>query len=161
MEELLRSLMDCLKQEAEIYRRMAALANRQKDLLVAGKTEDLPENVRLEEKEVFALGPIVGRRNELLAQMAKVHQVKTLTLGEALQKAPAGQAESLKAAIVELVRSAKELETLNQNNEKLLGNSLSFVNFTLNLIRNGGRTKSFSPMKAAENAKPAFVNRVV
>lgn len=162
MNELILSLIDTLRREAEHYRKLAVLADHQRELLVAGKMESLPENLRQAEKEVFALGPLSAGRTELLSKIAQAHQLKKMSLSEAVQRCPVEQVEEFKATVMELVRSAKKLEEINQTNEKLLGNALSYVNFTLRLIRNGGKIKKTSPaFRTQEETKPSFVNRVV
>ena len=161
MNDLIQLLVQCLKDEAAHYRKLTVLADGQKDLLMAGKTDQLPENVRLEEKEVFALNPLIGKRNDLLAQMAKGYRIKTLSLAEAIKRAPVELVEELKSAVIELVQSAKRLEETNQTNEKLLKNALSYVNFTLKIIANGGKKKAFSPSVTLEEKTPSIINRIV
>ncbi|SRR5260221_13749256 len=161
MNELIQSLIECLKEEAARYRKLTELAEQQKELLVAGKTDVLPENVRLEEKEVFALGPLIARRNELLTQMGKAYHLKSLSLTDALQKAPVECIEDFKKAVIELVQSAKRLEETNQGNEKLLQNALSYVNFTLKIIANGGKKQAFSPSITMEEKNSSIVDRTV
>ncbi len=161
MNELVGALIESLNQETGHYRRLAILAEQQRELLVAGKMETLPENLRLEEKEVFALSPLVAERNGLLGKMAKANQLKTMGLGEALEKCPADQATDLRKAVTELARSAKKLEEINQINERLLGNALKDVNFTLRLIRSGGKAKTPTAPRTAEEKKPSFVDRVI
>jgi hypothetical protein len=154
--------MECLGQETECYRQLASAAEQQKELLMAGKVEALPENVRTEEKVVFSLGPLKARRNELLSRMAKTLGVINLSLSEALKRAPLELAEEFKKAILDLVQAAKHLDEFNRTNEKLLSNALSYVNFTLKLIASGGKKKAFSPSMTKEEEKaPAFVDRVV
>jgi hypothetical protein len=159
--ELIKSLIECLKQETERYRNLALLAERQKELLVVGDMDLLKENVRLEEKEVFALGPLIAQRNEFLKKLAKLHQVPFLSLAEALQKSPVEVIEEFKKAVIELVQSARKLDGINQGNEKLLNNALSYVNFTLKAIANGGKKKAFSPSMTPGAQKSSFINRVV
>lgn len=161
MNELILSLIESLNQEAGCYRRLAVLADQQRELLVAGKVEALPENLRLEEKEVFALGPLVAGRNGFLEKMAKMNQLKTMGLSDALENCPPEQAGDLRKAVVELAGAAKKLEGINRINEKLLGNAMSEVNFTLRLIRSGGKAKTLAAPPTAEEKKPSFVNRVV
>jgi flagellar biosynthesis/type III secretory pathway chaperone len=161
MNELIQLLIECLKEEAGHYRKLMQLAEQQKELLIDGKTDVLPENVRLEEKEVFALGPLIARRNELLTQMGKLHQLKTLSLTDALQRVPVEFIEEFKKAVIELVQTAKRLEEANQRNEKLLQNALSYVNFTLKIIANGGKKQAFSPSATLEEKKSSYINRIV
>jgi hypothetical protein len=162
MNDLIRALMECLGQEADCYRQLASAAEQQKELLMAGKVEALPENVRIEEKVVFALGPLKSHRNELLSRLAKAFGVKNLSLSEALQKIPLEWVEEFKKSILDLVQAAKNLDEINRTNEKLLTNALSYVNFSLKLIAGGGKKKAFSPSLTKEEEKaPAFVDRVV
>lgn len=163
MNELIQSLIECLQKETAHYRNLSFLAEQQKDLLVAGQVEVLPENVRLEEKQVFSLGPVVSRRNELLGQMAQAYHLKNLSLAEALQRAPVECHESFKKAVVDLIQAAKQLEEINKSNEKLLNNALSYVDFTLRILANGGKKRTFSPSLASapEEKRSSFVNRVV
>ena len=162
MIELYQDLMASLKQEAGHYRNLSILAEQQKDLLIAGKTEALPANVRLEEKEVFSLGPLVAGRNEWLQKIAKALKLKKITLSGAMEKAPAEIAQPFREAVVNLVKNARSLEEINSGNDKLLKNALTYVNFTLKAIAAGGRPKKMMAAESAEQ-KPvsSFVNRVV
>lgn len=161
MNELIQSLIDCLRQETGHYRRLKLLADQQKELLVSGKVEQLSENTRLEEKEVFALGPLIAKRNELLGKMAKLYGMQKLNLTEALQKAPVEIIEEFKTAVIELVNSARQLEENNRGNEKLLQNALAYVDFTLKAIASGGKKRVFSPSTTKEENLSSFVDRIV
>jgi dsDNA-binding SOS-regulon protein len=164
MEEIIRSLIECMQQEADTYRRMAVLADRQRELLVEGKVSVLPENLRLVEKEVFALNPIIAARKELLARMAKAFHLKNMDLADALERIPVQQAGNFKTALRDLSQSAKKLEEIDKINEKLLGNALTEVKYTLRLIhgaRGARNTKGLPVPGMKEESKPAFVNRVI
>ena len=160
MIDLFKKLIESLDQETEHYLNLASLVEQQKDILVTGKIEVLPSNVYLEEKEVFALSPIISRRNEILTQIAKFLNVQNMTLTDALKYAPVECIEELKKAVIELVRSAKQLEEMNKSNEKLLNNAISYVKFTLAIIANGGKKKVSSSL-TSEEKNSSFVNRVV
>ena len=161
MTDLIFLMVECLKRETDCYIRLAGISTDQKELLIEGSVELLPENVRAEEKVVFALGPIIAERNALLSKMAKVLGLKTIDLTEAVRKAPLEAVEELKKAVMDLVRSAKRLEEINRGNEKLLNNALSYVDFTLKLVAGGGKRKSFSPSLTKEEKKSSFVNKIV
>ena len=70
MKELFFLIIESLKEEAVCYRRLALLARDQKELLIVGNVAGLAENTRLQEKQVFALTPIRGRKEEILTQIA-------------------------------------------------------------------------------------------
>ncbi len=151
-----------MNEEAECYRQLVVLAGRQKELLVAAQIQELPVNVRLEEKQVFILGPLVSRRNELLQEIAKSLGMKTMSLSQAVEKAPEDVAKRFRESVLALVDSAKRLESVNQGNDKLLKNALSYVNFTLKAISAGGRPAVAARMdKGIEKPASSFLNRKV
>jgi hypothetical protein len=161
VNELFFLLIESMKEEAVCYRRLALLARDQKELLMVGNVDALKENARLQEKQVFALTPIIGRREEVLNNMAKMSGVKKMSLNEAAQRASVEIAGGFKQALSDLVQAAKELAAINSVSGKLLENAIAFTNFTMKAIREGGKKKTFSMAVAVEDNKPSFVNRIV
>ncbi len=161
MNELFFLLIESMKEEAVCYRRLALLARDQKELLIVGNVDALKENTRLQEKQVFALTPIIGNREDLLSKLAKTFGVKKMNLNEAAKRVTADAADNFKQALAELLLSAKDLALVNDVSGKLLDNAVAFTNFTLKAIREGGKKKSFSMAVTAEDNKPSYVNRVV
>ncbi len=161
MNELFLLLIESMKEETVCYRRLALLARDQKELLTVGNTNAMPENTRLQEKQVFALSPIIGRREEALQKLAKIMRLKKMDLIDAAKKVPAEMADEFKKVFAELIQSAKELAAVNDVSGKLLENAVKFTKFTLKAIRDGGKKKSFSMAATVEDKKPSFVNRCV
>jgi hypothetical protein len=160
--DLFQELADRMNAEAGCYRQLVVLAGRQKELLVAAQIQELPVNVRLEEKQVFILGPLVARRNELLKQIAQSLGMKSMSLSQAMEKAPNEVAKQFNESVLALVESAKRLEAVNQGNDKLLKNALSYVQFTLKAISAGGRPSVAARMeKGVEKPVSSFLNRKV
>ena len=161
MNELFFLLIESMKEETVCYRRLALLARDQKELLLVGNTNAMPENTRLQEKQVFALSPIIGRREDALKNLAKMMRLKKLDLIDAAKKVPVELGGEFKKVFTELVQSAKELASVNDVSGKLLENAVKFTKFTLKAIREGGPKKSFSMAAAEEDKKSSFVNRCV
>ncbi|HVM33109.1 MAG TPA: flagellar protein FlgN [bacterium] len=158
---LFQELMKVLSEEAGCYRQLSDLARRQKEILVAAQMEDLPVNLRHEEKQVFLLGPLVAKRNELLGKIAQAAGAKKMDLSQAILAAPGEVAEAFQETALGLAQAARELEALNQGNEKLLKNALSYVNFTLKAIASGGRPSAAQMKAGYEKPAASFVNRTV
>ncbi len=150
-----------LKNERACYTRLASLASEQKQFLVSGELDKVADNLKRQEKEVFALSPLLGERNDLSDVLGKAHKISNATLAQIIQNAPLEIIEELKMAVIDLVRSAKELEDINQGNEKLANNALSLADLTLKALVGKGRSNSGSPSPKKEEAKSSFVNRVV
>ncbi len=161
MNELFFLLIESMKEETVCYRRLSLLARDQKELLMVGNTNAMPENTRLQEKQVFALSPIMGRREEALQKLAKMMRLKKLDLIDAAKKVPIEMVDEFKKVFTELVQAAKELASVNNVSGKLLQNAMKFTKFTLKAIREGGQKKSFSMAATTEDKKSSFVNRCV
>jgi hypothetical protein len=161
MIELYQRLVDELKKEKACYMRLLSLTSEQKKFLISGDLDKVAENLKKQEKEVFALSPLSGERNDLLAAFGKAHRLSKATLAQVLQKAPLEIVEELKTAVIELVHSARELEAVNQGNEKLAHNALSLADITLKALRGRGRDKASFPAGKKAEAGPSIVNRVV
>ncbi|HVZ81937.1 MAG TPA: flagellar protein FlgN [bacterium] len=161
MTETTLSLIEAIEKETVHYRRLTELGEAQRGILVSGKMEPLNENIRLQEKEVFALGPLVSARVELLEKMGRQTGQTKLDLKEALRLAPAGLSGRMREVVGRLLDAVKKLDETNRVNGKLLGNAASFASFTLEAIRGTRKKSTFSPMAKTESEKPSFVNRVV
>lgn len=161
MNELFFSLIESMKEEAACYRRLALLARDQKELLIAGNLKVMPAHTRLQEKQLFALPPIVGRREEILAKLAKLFRVKKIDLKGAVKNAPAEVAEDLKKTLVDLTRAAKELSVVHDLSKKLLNNAVKFTKYTLKVVREGGKKKSFSVVAGMVEKRSSGFNYVV
>src|ERR1035441_527652 len=161
MIELYLKLIDELKREKACYLRLTSLTLEQKECLILGDVNKVAENLRKQEKEVFALSPLLGERNDLISILAKSLQLAESSLAVVLKKAPMEIVEDLKKATIELVQTARELETINQGNEKLAHNALSLADVTLQALASKGRPKSAGPMAKNAQVESSFVNRVV
>ena len=161
VKELFFLLIESIKEETVCYRRLAFLARDQKELLITGGVNGLAENTRLQEKQVFALTPIRGRKEEVLAKLAKEFGMKKMDVSDAVKKAPAEISDECKNVVSDLIQAAKELAAVTTISGKLLDNAIKFSQFTLTAIREGGKKKSFSMSVATEAQRPSFVNRVV
>src|SRR5208283_4305839 len=95
MIELYQKLVDELKKEKACYARLSSLTLEQKQSLISGDLEKVAENLKKQEKEVFALSPLLGERNDLLAALGKAHRLSKATLAQILEKAPLEIVEEL------------------------------------------------------------------
>jgi restriction endonuclease len=161
VNEQFQKLIEELKKEKACYQRLVSLATEQKQHLISGDLEKLGVNLKRQEKEVFALSPLLGERNDLLAALGKSLRLSNPTLPQVLTKAPLDLVEELKKAAVELVRTARELEGVNQGNEKLAHNALALADVTLKALVGKGRNKASIPAPKSMEQGPSFVNRVV
>jgi flagellar biosynthesis/type III secretory pathway chaperone len=98
-------------------------------------------NVKKQEKEMFALGPLSDERRKHLEAAALTLRITKPTLREVAMKCPAEQAEDLKESLKEVIEAARALDMSNKGNTKLLENAVSYVNFTLEALKGKGKIK--------------------
>jgi flagellar biosynthesis/type III secretory pathway chaperone len=151
------TLADVLRQEASRYRELGKLAKEQKEILVTGRMEDLPVNVKKQEKEMFALGPLSDERRKALEAAALSLRITKPTLKEVAERCPAEQAEGLRESLKEVVEAARTLDMSNKGNTKLLENAVSYVNFTLEALQGKGMAKipNYQPETGTGMVPPA------
>ncbi len=135
-------LIEVLHREAARYRELAKLAGEQKEVLISGKLESLPGNVKRQEKEMFALGPLGDERMKALKTAALALRISKPTLQEVTDRCPVESREALKSAVREVVEAARALDAGNKGNAKLLENAVSYVNFTLEALQGKGAGKT-------------------
>lgn len=162
VEGIIKDLIECLQSEEAHYSRLVQLAQKQKEILIAGQEEALMANIKLQEKEVFGLGPLRAKREDLLKKWALGSGLKKFGLADALKVCPRPWQDELKKGAAELVQTVKRLDELNRGNGKLLGNAADLAKFTLRAIQSGGNKRSLERMTEGKaERRSSFVNRVI
>ena len=154
MESPFEALTEVLEKEAARYSTLSVLAEEQKAILVAGNLAALPVNVKAQEREMFALGPLTDRRQKAYEAGALQLRLSKPTLTEVVAKCPAPWAEVLRAAAGSAIEAAKKLEASNRGNEKLIANALAYVNFSLEAMGGKGKGLPASLRPTVSNAPP-------
>ena len=160
------ALAEAFQKEAARYRELARLGEEQKTILVAGRMGDLPANVKCQEREMFALGPLADERKKAFEAAALQLKLSKPTLAEVVEKSPAPLGEAIRSAARDAVEAARSLELSNRGNEKLIANALAYVNFTLETLKGNGKKLPSSLRPTMPNAAPetqgtGSFNRVV
>jgi hypothetical protein len=164
--ESYRELMAVLNRESLHYKALCELGLKQREILIAGDLAGLPENVKAAEKQMFALGPLTTERNQLVATIARQDRLGEATLAGVAKNVPEEMKTEFDECVKVVVREARELDEMNRANEKLIQNAVGYVNFTLNALADGGKTKptvTSSAMKPTITPQPgpSMMNRVV
>ena len=150
-------LSGVLRREAAKYKNLARLADEQREILVAGRMEELQANVKKQEKEMFALGPLSEERNDALLQAAKELGAPNAPLADVAAGMEGEDGEELRAALKEVVEAARALDRANKGNTKLLENAASYVAFTLEALQGKGMGKipNYQPSGGSAAVNPA------
>lgn len=139
MASLVDEMLTILSDEKKGYDELVALSTRKRSAIVERSLEELEETTALEQTISSRLKNLESKRVRLLQDMAVVlgHDGETLTVTQViglLSKQPEEQ-RALTKAKDELLRSADEMQLLNQQNEILLQQAMEMVEFDLTLFK--------------------------
>jgi len=137
MHELLADLAALLRQEIDHYRRLLALARRERGRITKGELPGLTQLVRKKEVITQDLASVEASRASLLDRLAKElgEDRAGLTLARVAGLAPGEMGEALQALLVEFRGVVGQLIAANDINRSLLDQSLTFVRESLALFR--------------------------
>ncbi len=139
MASLIENLLDIMAQEKEGYDRLYSLSEKKRKAIVK---EDLARLEKITSKEQTVsdnLKALEGRRKKALHSMAVVfgrddEELTVTQIIELLEKQPS-EAAALTKARDELVRSAKQMQVLNDQIQILLSHAMEMVEFDMTLVK--------------------------
>lgn len=146
-------LLGVLRSENELLRSLIALGREKQE-----KINDADAVIR-----------IAGEEQELLDRLAEVDQERAVLydvvapgqkLEEWLLKLDANQQEEIGPLFLELAENAGVLQSLNNLNQDLLTQSLSYVQFSLNLLVGDESSTTYAREGAASPRKSIFDRKV-
>ena len=136
--QIINELINVLNQESKIYEDILKMAKNKTDVIVKGRVTELDAIVKLEQSLVFQLGRLENMREKLVEKLATDLKVdpSELTISKLMENVKGEQANNLKNCQDNMISAVKDLKDSNELNSKLIGNSLDFINFSLNILTN-------------------------
>lgn len=125
-----------LKEILSVYQGLLDLSKAKREVLVAAKVDELDKITKQEEMLIVQAGKLEAKRQKLADKMAESLGIKreNLTLGKVKTALP----EELQLVWGEMTEEFHkvntELEGINQLNTKLIEQSLSFINYNMNVL---------------------------
>lgn len=135
-QELLDQLIDLLETEYNLHEEVLKISQKKTDIIIGGKVSELEGVVKLEQSFVAQESKINIKKEELVSQLSNETSLKeeTWNVSELIKLSSPQQREKLKAYQVRMTNLIDQLNQSNQLNAKLIGNSLEFIEFSLNLV---------------------------
>lgn len=139
MAGLIHELMKILEQEIECYHNILAVSRQKTPIIVEGNVPALQSLIQIEQEQVGRSIRLERDRQKIVQDIAIVINEKQedLTISrliEVLHTAP-DDAEKLKQYQSQMIDTVLELKEVNEQNKKLLEQSLEFIDFTMNAIQ--------------------------
>lgn len=159
MEKSIQQLKDTLIKENQMYTNVLRLAEEKTKVIVAGDIKTLENITKKEQQFIMTMSTFEKVRRSVLTNISKnlnieeISSVSELILF--LEDDIGNTIDELRDKLLETIRN---LKTVNESNEKLLKQSLEYVNFNLEMITTSPEDGNKYNSTASESKKVKPLN---
>jgi len=135
-EKLAQILIETINAETAAYSEVLKVAEGKTRLIIDSKSDELEELVKTEQAYSQKLEKLDARRSaaaERLAQQFKA-EPKGITVSKLVSLLRSPLSETLNASAKSLMATVAKLKDVNALNQKLIKNSLEYIEFSLNIM---------------------------
>jgi len=138
MEQLLSQLEEILENEATLYSQILSIGRQKTDIIIKGKVTELAALVEQEQDIVSQLAKLELSRDYVSSLLHKELNLsnKEVTLTELFNHVQGSHASSLMTRQEKLLDILKRVKDVNDENGKLINNSLEYIEFSINVLSN-------------------------
>lgn len=137
-------LGEVLEQEISLYENVLELSEKKTKVLVEGKVAELDNITKVEQALILKIRKLDGVREKIISEIAD--ELKMLpgdiTLTKLMKHLGKEDAKRFKAMQEKITGIMEKLRNTNELNEKLIRNSLEYIDFSLNLLASAGGGKA-------------------
>ncbi len=148
-----------LDQEIELNRRLLAVVEQEREILLAGRHQRLMETSQRKVELCGQLAQTQERRRRLAAELSPQGRPPA-RLGELPALVPEEHRPALRRRIAELTHLARQVERLNQGNREFVQEALDTVGHLMGVLAGGGRSQAYG-RSAPQATVPRLVTREV
>lgn len=133
----IKQILDVMDKLNMMHRSLLKLAYHKTEMLKTSNVDGIDETMKNEQSHVAAIAQLEQLRQKLVRDFFNERQIPTEdgTIAEILMQLDGEQYDQLKDKRNELLLTIETLRQQNDLNQKLLFQSLQFVNLTLDLLR--------------------------
>ncbi|ACB85803.1 flagellar protein FlgN [Natranaerobius thermophilus] len=141
MDKLLQDLCENLEEQLATYKLLVQQEEEKQEALIQGELSQLEELIKKEQKIVFQNGELERKRQEIIAQLAEeLGEVQDdLTISKLIEYAEGELEKRLSQVYRELEEIVITLKDLNIKNNSLIQQSLSYINYSLDIVAGAGQ----------------------
>ena len=137
-EFVMERMIEILKKQFKIYEEILKISEEKTDIIVKDKVDELKELVSREEELVKSFIPLEKERLSIVKEFGRSNGITGVPkIPEICDYFPENKDElmSLRKSILDIT---KKISVRNEQNEKLIKNSLDYINFSVGLITGTG-----------------------
>ena len=145
-------LLEILRKELEIYKKILDVSKHKTDLLKSNNVKELEATTKEEEELVSEVVAEEKVRIQIIKELCRTNgrPEKTLKIEELceFEEAPKEELIQMKKDITEIL---DELKEVNNINAVLIKSSLEYVNFAVNMLTESNRNTMYQPGGMQQN----------
>ncbi len=136
VKTLTKQLADVLNRENEIYKTIYEISNNKTDLIVGGKVNEIENITKIEQSLIIKISKLEDEREKIICKLCDLFGEKSneLTISTLIGKIEKDDADELKVCQDKIVGTINNLKKTNDLNEKLIKNSLEYIDFSINMM---------------------------
>jgi len=158
VDTLMDQLVDNLEEQLATYKLLIKYGQEKQDILVDGRLAELESLVKKEQQVVYRNGELEQSRRQLVSaisrELAEGEGKADLTLTDILSHLDGQDKARLETLFQELERVVLELGDLNTKNNALIEQSLSYINYSLDVLAGADLDSGAYSRKAGQKEVP-------
>lgn len=156
MAAMWEKLIVLLNQILQIYQALLRLSRKKREILVAANPQDLEQLTKQEELLIIEAGKLETRRQTLVGELAAALGTAPdqTALSILIEHADSRTADQLKQINATFAVITAEIVKLNAINERLIKQSLDYINFNINILSQSTAESIYAPKGQTETARP-------
>jgi flagellar biosynthesis/type III secretory pathway chaperone len=149
------SFLALLSNFIDTYQKLLFMANKKREILVAGDIERLAELISEETEIILTAGKMENQRRKLIEEWGEAENwpKDDLTIEFILTQLEPPHAEEARQKVMQLKQFVAELKETNTLNGALLERALEFVNYSLELLTGGDTGMTYGVNGYADGRK--------
>ena len=138
--DMVKTLIEILDKEAEIYEALLKLSHEKTDVIVQGKVTELENITKVEQSMILRLAKLEENREKIVEKLSEEigMDADSITVTELEKVLPKDQSKELAECQKKLTGIFSDLKNSNDLNARLIKNSLDYINFSVNVLSNVG-----------------------
>ncbi|MBU5676655.1 flagellar protein FlgN [Alkaliphilus sp. MSJ-5] len=152
-------LKDTLIKETDLYTQVLKLAEEKTKVIVAGDIKVLEDITKKEQQYIMNMGTFEKIRRSILTNIAEELNVEAITTVSELilfvEEDAGNKIDQLRNNLLETIA---DLKVVNEGNEKLINQSLQYINFNLEVLTHSPEDGNRYSSNASENKEVKPIN---
>ncbi|SDJ91063.1 flagellar protein FlgN [Natronincola ferrireducens] len=150
----IEQLKEALQQELNMYQQVLEMAKEKTQIIKQGRLKELEENTSKEQQYIRTMGTFEKIRRSIFTNISQELEIQEpSSVSELLLHLEEEEASHIDDIRNQLLEVIHRLEEINKLNEKLIYQSLEYVNFNIELMTTSHETSSHYGEKEAGNRK--------